>query len=122
MILFLNGLTLDVYKKINKKKGMVSLFAGALPIMLAIAILNNVFESWIDLQKLTKHSRRPEPRSAVGIGTWLYVLQFLGKCQRVCLHSKISFGFYWFLRSIYVSDYKHCYFNFYGKKCQWFDW
>lgn len=68
---------MEDYSEIVVQFGLLSLFAGALPIMLVMALANNIFEAWLDFQKVLIRSRRPEPRGAANIGTWLQILKFL---------------------------------------------
>jgi hypothetical protein len=53
------------------------MFVAAFPLATVMSFVNNYIEMRIDAWKLCQISRRPEPRSAEDIGTWMVILQIM---------------------------------------------
>eukprot|EP00741_Cyanophora_paradoxa_P020930 tig00021319_g20206.t1 len=70
--------TIADYLEMAVQFGHVVLFAPAFPLSAACALINNVIELRTDAFKLLTGHRRPEANRVDGIGSWLYVLEFMG--------------------------------------------
>ncbi|KAJ5072502.1 ngep-related [Anaeramoeba ignava] len=68
--------TIDDYSEMMIQLGYVSLFSTVFPVSAILALLNNVIEIRSDSYKL-RAMKRPEPRPANGIGTWLTILEIM---------------------------------------------
>ncbi|OQS03419.1 hypothetical protein THRCLA_04280 [Thraustotheca clavata] len=66
------------YNEMIIQFGYITLFVISFPLAPFLALLNNYFEIRIDAFKLAKESRRPDPKGAEDIGTWMTILEILG--------------------------------------------
>ncbi|OQR89416.1 hypothetical protein ACHHYP_06299 [Achlya hypogyna] len=66
------------YNEMIIQFGYITLFVISFPLAPFLALLNNYFEIRIDAFKLAKESRRPNPKGAEDIGTWMTILEILG--------------------------------------------
>ena len=57
--------------------GFATMFVVANPLIPLLALLNNLIEIRVDASKLCFLTQRPEPRTALGIGLWQQILQFM---------------------------------------------
>jgi hypothetical protein len=64
------------YLEIVIQYGYVTMFVVAFPLAPALALLNNIFESRVDLFKLTE-CRRPPLMQRSNIGSWQYCMEFI---------------------------------------------
>jgi len=64
------------YLEIVIQYGYVTMFVVAFPLAPALALLNNVFESKVDLFKLTE-CRRPALQQRSNIGSWQHCMEFI---------------------------------------------
>lgn len=64
------------YLEIVIQYGYVTMFVVAFPLAPALALLNNIFESRVDLFKLTE-CRRPALQQRSNIGSWQYCMEFI---------------------------------------------
>lgn len=64
------------YLEIVIQYGYVTMFVVAFPLAPALALLNNIFESKVDLFKLTE-CRRPALQQRSNIGSWHYCMEFI---------------------------------------------
>lgn len=69
--------TVDDFDELAIQFGYVTLFVLACPLTPLLALLNNFVEIQIDANKLLKVTRRPEPRGAQDIGTWLPIFNII---------------------------------------------
>jgi hypothetical protein len=53
------------------------MFVAAFPLATVMSFVNNYIEMRVDAWKLCQITRRPEPRSAEDIGTWMVILQIM---------------------------------------------
>lgn len=65
------------YLEMTIQFGFATMFVVANPLVPLLALVNNLIEIRIDASKLCYLAQRPEPRSAVGIGLWQQILQFM---------------------------------------------
>jgi len=72
--------TLNEYSEIVIQYGYITLFAATFPIAPLFAVLNNIVEIRTDAFKILSAFPRPRYKGAQNIGTWYYVLEFLGIC------------------------------------------
>jgi hypothetical protein len=70
--------TLNEYVEMVIQYGYITLFAATFPIAPIMAVLNNIVEIRTDAFKILSAFPRPRYRGAQNIGTWYYVLEFLG--------------------------------------------
>ncbi|KAJ5077262.1 ngep-related [Anaeramoeba ignava] len=68
--------TIDDYSEMMIQFGYISLFSISFPAASILALLNNIIEIRTDSFKL-KNMKRPEPRPANGIGSWIIILEIL---------------------------------------------
>jgi len=61
----------------------VTLFVISFPLAPLLALVNNYFEIRIDAFKLSKESRRPDPKGAEDIGTWETILEVMNNISVV---------------------------------------
>ncbi|KAJ4717952.1 Anoctamin [Melia azedarach] len=73
--------------------GMIMMFACAFPLAFAFAAVNNLMEIRTDALKLLSMLKRPVPRSAVSIGAWLNIFQFL-IVMSICTNSALLVWLY----------------------------
>lgn len=64
------------YLEIVIQYGYVTMFVVAFPLAPALALLNNIFESKVDLFKLTE-CRRPRLLQRSNIGSWQHCMEFI---------------------------------------------
>eukprot|EP00163_Fabomonas_tropica_P023978 TRINITY_DN4151_c1_g1_i7.p1 TRINITY_DN4151_c1_g1~~TRINITY_DN4151_c1_g1_i7.p1 ORF type:complete len:860 (-),score=163.98 TRINITY_DN4151_c1_g1_i7:135-2714(-) len=69
----LNG-TIDDYAEMMIQYGYVTLFVAAFPLAPLAALINDLFEIRVDAAKYCSQVRRPTPRDAQDIGSWMTVL------------------------------------------------
>jgi len=72
--------TLSEYAEMVIQYGYITLFAATFPIAPVMAVLNNTVEIRTDAFKILTAFPRPRYRGAQNIGTWYYILEFLGLC------------------------------------------
>ncbi|KDO33291.1 hypothetical protein SPRG_02100 [Saprolegnia parasitica CBS 223.65] len=65
------------YNEMIIQYGYITLFVISFPLAPFLALLNNYFEIRIDAFKLAKESRRPDPKGAEDIGTWMTILEIM---------------------------------------------
>ncbi|CAK9260652.1 unnamed protein product [Sphagnum jensenii] len=68
----------DDFLELAVQFGLVTMFAGAYPLVAAYALANNLVEIRSDALKLLVTMRRPVPKAAASIGAWLTIFQNLG--------------------------------------------
>ncbi|OQS02860.1 hypothetical protein THRCLA_04808 [Thraustotheca clavata] len=66
------------YNEMIIQFGYITLFVISFPLAPFLALLNNYFEIRIDAFKLAWESRRPNPKGAEDIGTWMTILEIMG--------------------------------------------
>jgi hypothetical protein len=69
--------TFDDFDEMVVQYGYVTLFVVAFPLSPLCALINNYVEIRLDAKKILTLSQRPKPLGAVGIGTWLSILNVL---------------------------------------------
>jgi len=69
--------TFDDFDEMVVQYGYVTLFVVAFPLAPLAALINNYVEIRLDAKKILTLSQRPKPAGAVGIGTWLSILNVL---------------------------------------------
>lgn len=69
--------TFDDFDQIVIRYGYLSLFVVVVPVMPFLALLSQFWETHMDSRSLCTNYRRPEPRSAKGIGGWGTLLSLL---------------------------------------------
>jgi len=69
--------TFDDFDEMVVQYGYVTLFVVAFPIAPLAALINNYVEIRLDAKKMLSLSQRPKPAGALGIGTWLGILEVL---------------------------------------------
>jgi len=69
--------TLEDMSEVIIQYGYVTLFVICLPITPLFALLSNIVEIKVDGVKLVRYSRRPQPNGAKGLGSWVFVLEYL---------------------------------------------
>jgi len=69
--------TFDDFDEMVVQYGYVTLFVVAFPLAPLGALINNYVEIRLDAKKILSLSQRPKPQGAVGIGTWLAILEVL---------------------------------------------
>jgi len=65
------------YLEMIMQFGMITMFANSLAIASFFSILTNLLEMKINLDMMTKYSRRFKAYGASGIGRWLGMMEFL---------------------------------------------
>jgi len=70
--------TLDEYSEMVIQYGYITLFAAAFPVAPLLALANNIIEIRTDAFKLCSAYTRPHYKGAQNIGTWYFILEFLG--------------------------------------------
>jgi len=70
--------TFDDFLELALQFGVVTMFAGAFPLVGLFALINNLMEIRTDSFKLTCTMRRPTPHAVASIGAWLNIFQYLG--------------------------------------------
>jgi anoctamin-10 len=65
----------DDFLELAVQFGLVTMFAGAYPLVAAYALVNNLVEIRSDALKLLVTMRRPVPKAAASIGAWLTIFQ-----------------------------------------------
>lgn len=78
----------DDFLELALQFGMIMMFACVFPLAFAFAALNNITEIRTDALKLLAIMKRPEPRTAVTIGAWLNIFQFL-IVMSICTNSAL---------------------------------
>jgi len=73
--------------------GYITLFAAAFPIAPLMALMNNIIEIRTDAFKLCSAYTRPHYKGASNIGTWYYILEFLGIVAVITNCSLIGLSF-----------------------------
>jgi anoctamin-10/anoctamin-7 len=71
------GLFLD-YDEMILQFGYASLFVTAFPLAPFLAAVNNHIEIRVDAFKLLEQTRRPIPKGAEDIGTWMAIIEIMG--------------------------------------------
>jgi len=69
---------LSEYAEMVIQYGYITLFAALFPPAPLLAVINNIVEIRTDAFKITNAVTRPRYRGAQNIGTWYYILEFLG--------------------------------------------
>lgn len=69
--------TIDDYMELVIQFGFLNLFGVCFPLAFLLAFINDVVEIQVDKSKLIKFLRRPMPKGAADIGTWLIILDFI---------------------------------------------
>jgi len=69
--------TFDDFDEMVVQYGYVTLFVVAFPLSPLCALINNYVEIRLDAKKILTLSQRPKPLGAIGIGTWLSILNVL---------------------------------------------
>jgi anoctamin-10 len=67
--------TFDDFLELALQFGVVTMFAGAFPLVGLFALINNLMEIRTDSFKLTCTMRRPTPHAVASIGAWLNIFQ-----------------------------------------------
>ncbi|GAQ85181.1 hypothetical protein KFL_002230020 [Klebsormidium nitens] len=70
--------TFDDFLELALQFGVVTMFAGAFPLVALFALVNNLAEIRSDSFKLACTMRRPVPHRVASIGAWLNIFQYLG--------------------------------------------
>jgi len=70
--------TLAEYAEMVIQYGYITIFAAMFPPAPLLAVLNNTVEIRTDAFKIVNGVTRPRYRGAQNIGTWYYILEFLG--------------------------------------------
>lgn len=70
--------TLEDFDEVVIRYGFISLFVIVLPIMPALALISQMFETVMDSQSLCTYYRRPMPLSVSNIGAWSDIIDLVG--------------------------------------------
>jgi hypothetical protein len=88
--------TIDDYADITIQYSYVVLFIVAFPLAPVIALASNMLAQRLDAFKLVVQSRRPDPRAAQDLGSWLVILQcinyiaIINNVALLCLGSSLN--------------------------------
>ena len=69
--------TVDDYMEMIMQFGFLNLFGMSFPLAFTLAFINDIAEIQVDKMKLVKFTRRPIPKGAANIGTWLIILDLI---------------------------------------------
>ena len=69
--------TVDDYMEMIMQFGFLNLFGMSFPLAFTLAFLNDIAEIQVDKMKLVRFKRRPVPKGAANIGTWLVILDLI---------------------------------------------
>jgi len=69
--------TFDSYANLAMQFGYATMFIVAYPLAMIMSFVNNYVELRISAWKLCQLYRRPEPRSAENIGTWMAIFEIM---------------------------------------------
>ncbi len=70
--------TFDDYAAIVLQYGYISMFVGALPLVVPLAMLETLLQIRVDAVKLLDSHRRPDPEIAESVGMWNYLMEAVG--------------------------------------------
>lgn len=79
--------TFDDFLELALQFGVVTMFAGAFPLVALFALVNNLVEIRSDSFKLACTMRRPVPHRVASIGAWLNIFQVIFRKQMFFLSS-----------------------------------
>lgn len=72
--------TVADYMEMVIQFGFLNLFGTSFPLAFLLAFLNDIAEIQVDKLKLVQFKRRPVPKGAANIGTWLIILDLISFC------------------------------------------
>lgn len=72
----IDGTVVD-YMEMVMQFGFLNLFGMSFPLAFTLAFLNDIAEIQVDKMKLAQFKRRPIPKGAANIGTWLIILDLI---------------------------------------------
>ncbi|KAJ5079890.1 ngep-related [Anaeramoeba ignava] len=84
--------TIDDYSELMLQLGYISLFSVSMPVVVALAYINNLVELKVDSKKLLV-MQRPIPRISIGIGSWSDVLSAVSILVVACNAALITFTY-----------------------------
>lgn len=96
--------TFEDYSNMSTQFGFMTMFVAAFPLTTLLALVNNYVEMRVNAWRLCQVCRRPKPRCAEDIGTWMQVFEIIGvaavfvNAGLVCFTGKYLIKLSWPLR------------------------
>ncbi len=93
--------TFDDYAAIVLQYGYISMFVGALPLVVPLAMLETLLQIRVDAVKLLDSHRRPDPEIAESVGMWNYLMEAVGllaiftNTATICFTGNTLDGYSW---------------------------
>ncbi len=93
--------TFDDYAAIVLQYGYISMFVGALPLVVPLAMLKTLLQIRVDAVKLLDSHRRPDPEIAESVGMWNHLMEAVGllaiftNTAIICFTGEMLDGYSW---------------------------